>query len=231
MQPRTSTRVVNPKQHARTGAPSYPYREKADYVLQELDLKPGDVVVDIGAGDGWWAERMAPRVGPNGTIHALEVDQKKVDRMKAKFADVPQVKPYLSKKDGTGLAENCCDLAFLSQTYHHLDAKGRTDYLRKLRNVVKPTGRLCVIEKYSEIATRGKTHGTQLSKLLQVAEETGWIPVRCELMRGTYHYLAIFVQRDLFTGEPEPAKKPKPAGKGPNGKPPRAKQKPAAVKG
>ncbi len=31
---------------------------------------------------------------------------------------------------------------------------------------------------------------------------TGWILVRYELMVGTYHYLAIFVQKDLFPPEP-----------------------------
>jgi len=66
---------------------------------------------------------------------------------------------------------------------------------------VKRTGRLCVIEKYSAIATRGASHGTSLSQLVREAEQAGWIPVRYELMTGTYHYLAIFVQKDLFGPE------------------------------
>jgi len=155
-----STRIVDPNQHVRTGASGYPYRAKSDYILKELDLKPGDVVVDIGAGDGWWAERMAEFVGGEGIIYATEVEKKKVDQMKEKFTDLPQVRPYLCETDSTGLAENSCDLAFLSQTYHHLNLDGRVDYLRHLRQVVKPTGRLCVIEKYSVIATQHQLHGT-----------------------------------------------------------------------
>jgi len=70
-----STRVVDGKQHAYGGNGRYPYRQKSDYVLKELDLKAGDVVVDIGAGDGFWARQMAKSVGTDGVIHASEVEQ------------------------------------------------------------------------------------------------------------------------------------------------------------
>lgn len=201
-QPGESTRVVDANQHARTGPERYPYREKADYIFRELDLRPGDVVVDIGAGDGWWSERMLPFVGNEGVLHAAEIDEEKVKTMQQKFAHMPQIKPYLCKPDGTLLPENSCDLAFFSQSYHHLEPGGQVDYLKHLREVVKPTGRLCVIEKNAAIATEARAHATHLGELIDQAEAAGWIALRTELMPGTYHYLAIFAQKDLFPPEP-----------------------------
>ena len=201
-----STRVTDEKQHVRKVKGGYPYREKTDYVLWELDLKFGDVVADIGAGDGFWAEKMAKVVGPNGIVYAGEVAQDKVDKMKKRFADVPQVKPYLCPTDGPGLDENTCDLVFLSKTYHHLDKEGQVDYLDDLRSVVKPTGRLVVIEHYQELATgRMKDHSWSPGLLTQQAEQGGWILVRSELITGTHHFMAIFVQKELF-GIKEPKK-------------------------
>ena len=198
-----STRVADAGQHACASTGRYPYREKSEYVLKELDLKPGDVVVDIGAGDGWWAERMAKSVGTDGVIHASEVEQEKVDDMKKQFADVPQIRPYLCPTDDTSLPENSCDLAFLSKTYHHLNKGGHVDYLRHLRKVVKPTGRVCVIERHPTLTGgRGGQHAWSPGLLMQQAEEAGWVPVRYELITGTYHYIAIFVQQDLFSREP-----------------------------
>lgn len=195
-----STRVVDAKQHAYGGSGHYPYRDKSDYVMKELDLKTGDVVVDIGAGDGFWSRQMAKFVGVEGVIHASEVEQRKVNDMKEKLANVPQIKPYLSPLDGTALPENSCDLAFLSKTYHHLNEGSHVDYLRHLRKVVKPTGRLCVIEMNPALGSgRGSEHAWSPGLLIQQAEEAGWILVRCELMTGTYHFIAIFVQRDLFS--------------------------------
>ena len=212
-----STRVIDPNQHACTGGGGYPYRKKAGYVLKELDLKKGDVVVDIGAGDGWWAEKMAKFVGPEGTIHASEIKQGQVDRMKKKFADVPQIKPYLCPTDSTALKDNSCDLAFLSKTYHHLNKGGHIDYLSHLRKVIKPTGRLCVIEKHPALGSgRDKQHAWLPGLLMQQADEAGWIPARYELITGTYHYIAIFVQRELF--QPEQQRKKTQAGEKRSGK-------------
>jgi len=194
-----STRIVDAKQHSVSGGGRYPYRQKSEYVLKELDLKAGDVVVDIGAGDGFWARQMAKSVGAEGVIHASEVEQGKVDDMKEKLADVPQVKPYLSPLDGTDLPENSCDLAFLSKTYHHFNEGGHVDYLRHLRKVVKPTGRLCVIEMNPALGRgRASEHAFSPGLLIQQAEQAGWISVRCELMTGTNHYIAIFVQKELL---------------------------------
>lgn len=192
-----STRVVSPDQHVCTIKGGYPYREKSDYVMRELDLRPGDVVVDIGAGDGWWTERMAELVGPNGKVYAAEVDQKLVDRMLDKY-DTPQIKPYLCETDGTGLPENSCDLAFLSKTYHHLNEDSHVAYLRHLRKVVKLTGRVCIIEKYTAIRGDRKEHAWPPDLLIEQAQEAGWVPVRYELITGTNHYIAFFVQKDLF---------------------------------
>ena len=198
-----STRIVDPNQHAYKGSGGYPYRQKSDYILKELDLKTGDVIVDIGAGDGFWARQMAKSIGAEGVIHASEVEQKKVDDMKEKLADVPQVKPYLSPLDGTALPENSCDLAFLSKTYHHLNEGSHVNYLRHLRQVVKPTGRLCVIEMNPALGSgRGRQHAWPPGLLIQQAEEAGWIIVRCELITGTNHYIAIFAQKELFSPEP-----------------------------
>ncbi len=206
-----STRISNPARHHRTGEQRYPYRDKSEYILKELDLQPGNVVVDIGAGDGWWVERMVKFVGDSGVIYAAEVEKKIVDELKEKFADTPQVKPSLCETDSTTLPENSCDLAFFSQTYHHLGEGTRVDYLKELLTVIKPTGRVVIIEKYTEIGLGEGTHGTRLSRLVRQAEEAGWVPVRLELMTGTYHYIAILAPKDLFP--PEPPKKNKP-GKG-----------------
>ncbi|KPK11355.1 MAG: 23S rRNA methyltransferase [Acidithiobacillales bacterium SG8_45] len=54
------------------------YRARAIYKLQEIDerdrlIKPGMVVVDLGAAPGSWCEYVVPRVGENGRVFALDI--------------------------------------------------------------------------------------------------------------------------------------------------------------
>jgi len=54
------------------------YRSRSAYKLTEIDdrdklLKPGMVVVDLGAAPGGWSQVAAKRVGPNGRVVAIDV--------------------------------------------------------------------------------------------------------------------------------------------------------------
>ncbi|MHC4532793.1 MAG: class I SAM-dependent methyltransferase [Planctomycetota bacterium] len=176
------------------------YREAADYVVKRLGLRRRSVVVDIGAGDGWWASKMAEKLGVKGVIHAGEIDQKKVDAMKEKWEATPQIKPYLCPTDGTGLEESSCDLAFISKTYHHFDKDTQVDYLRHLKKVIKASGRVVIIELHADLASgRGKEHSVQPGLLGHQAEQAGWMVLRCELIPGSDHFMATFVKPEAFS--------------------------------
>lgn len=193
-----TSRIADAAAFASRDGGGYAYRDNADWILDRLDLRPGDAVVDIGAGDGWWSDKLAQRVAPTGRVFAAEVQPSLVERMKQRFNGRPEIEPYLCPADHPGRPEGSIDLAFISQTYHHLPAEGRMKYWRALAAQCKPTGRVCVIETYPEIALRGQDHGTQLSKLLAEAEQGGWIAVEVWFLPGTQHYLAVFVPKPAF---------------------------------
>lgn len=194
-----STRILDPAQHRRRGSQNYPHRVEPHlgFVLRELDVRPGDAVADVGAGDGFWTDHFARRVGAEGTVWAAEVTQKLVDKLGERFAGTPQVKPRLIPADRLDLPEGSLDLAWFSLVYHHLP-EDRAGYLKRLRAAVKPTGRLAIVERYSVLLSSPKVHGAPAGALLGAAESAGWVLLRYELLPGTNHYLAIFAQKDLF---------------------------------
>ncbi|PIE43164.1 MAG: 23S rRNA (uridine(2552)-2'-O)-methyltransferase RlmE [Gammaproteobacteria bacterium] len=54
------------------------YRSRASYKLLEIDskdniLRPGSVVIDLGAAPGGWTQVVAEKVGPSGTVIASDI--------------------------------------------------------------------------------------------------------------------------------------------------------------
>lgn len=169
------------------------YREAANFVMAQLAIEPGQVVADIGAGDGWWTKHLADRVGAGGKVHAGEVVQDKVDAMTKKFMDTPQIKAYRCPMDSTGLPDHSCDLVYISKTYHHLE--GHVAYLRHLLQVTKASGRLAVVELHTDLASgRGKDHAWKPGLLTQQAEEAGWILQTYSMIPGSDHFIAVFIK-------------------------------------
>src|SRR5881409_3934660 len=72
---------------------------KIDYIISKLELKPGQVVADIGAGPGVISLPLAKAVSPGGKVYAVDIDQAFIDHiaMRAQEQHVANVKPILGK--------------------------------------------------------------------------------------------------------------------------------------
>lgn len=70
--------------------------EQPEKALDALNLKPGMVVADIGAGVGYMSLRMAKRVGPSGKVYANDLQPEMLAKLrenaaKAKITNVVTV--------------------------------------------------------------------------------------------------------------------------------------------
>lgn len=119
--------------------------QRPDDVVSALALAPGARVADLGAGDGYFVERLSAAVGPDGHVYAVDVDADTVARLAERFrAGSTNVETILGEPDDPGLPDRAIDLVLLVNTYHHIE--GRSDYFRKLRTDLAPGGRIAVIE-------------------------------------------------------------------------------------
>ncbi|WP_190812991.1 methyltransferase domain-containing protein [Saccharopolyspora pogona] len=57
-------------------------------MLDALDPQPGDDIMEIGAGTGWNAARLAARVGDPGHVVTIEVDPKVAETARKNLAEV-----------------------------------------------------------------------------------------------------------------------------------------------
>jgi ubiquinone/menaquinone biosynthesis C-methylase UbiE len=126
--------------------PEREQQEAVETAIESLELKPGMVVADIGAGTGYYTFRMAKKVGPAGKVYANELQQEMLDLLSKKKAD--NVITVLGAVDDPKLPKACCDLIIMVDVYHELSQPQKM--LRKIREELKPDGRLVLVEFRAE---------------------------------------------------------------------------------
>jgi len=115
-------------------------------VLAELAIGPGARVADLGAGDGYFAFRLADAVGSAGRVYAVEVDEGSLCRLRerALAGAYAQVEVVEGASDDPRLPDAAIDLVLLSSVYHHLE--DRVAYFARLRADLAPGGRVAIVE-------------------------------------------------------------------------------------
>ena len=120
--------------------------EAPSKALDALDLEPGMVVADIGAGSGYYASRIAKRIGPAGRVYATDIQPGMIDLLerRIKSEGLTNVTTILGGMDDPRLPPRSVDLAIMVDVYHELQQP--QIFLQRLRETFKPEGRLVLLE-------------------------------------------------------------------------------------
>lgn len=119
-------------------------------VIAALDLHPGEVVADLGAGSGYFTFRMAPKVGKTGTVLAVEIQQAMLDtlRTRATALKATNVKVVHGTETDPHLPSAGVDLVLFVDVYHELAYP--FEVMTKVRQALTPGGRVVFVEYRKE---------------------------------------------------------------------------------
>mgnify|MGYP006140518017 FL=1 len=120
--------------------------ERTDLLIQKLNLKPGMVVGDIGAGTGHISQMMAERIAPNGVVWAVDIQPQMIKMLQKKAEGLPKGRMQIrqsSEKD-LNLPERILDVAIMVDVYHELEYPRET--LQSLMKAVKKGGKIVFVE-------------------------------------------------------------------------------------
>jgi len=125
--------------------------QQPEKVIEALDIKPGMVMADVGAGSGYFTRRIAKAVGEEGKVLAIDVEQKMLDYNKQELEKLGMANRatfILAKPDDPLLSRNSVDLVFLCNAYHHVEH--HVDYWAKIKSALKPNGRVVIVDFYHD---------------------------------------------------------------------------------
>jgi arsenite methyltransferase len=123
----------------------YPVR---DTVLDKAQLKPGDTVLDVGAGDGLIAFGALDRLSPSGHVIFTDISQDLLDHCRAAAAAEGQLDRcsfVLASADSlTAVADSSVDVVTTRSVLIYV--KDKAAALREFHRVLRPGGRISVHE-------------------------------------------------------------------------------------
>lgn len=130
--------------------PEREQEEGSALLLEQLQLKPGLHVADVGAGTGYYARRIAQKVAPRGKVYAVDVQPEMIALLteRAKAAGIGNLVPVLATVKSTGLKPATIDLALMVDVYHELEFP--FEVLDSIVKALKPGGRVVFVEYRAE---------------------------------------------------------------------------------
>lgn len=182
--------------HSHGRGPSSFWMHDPDVIFGEIGLKGGESFLDMGCGPGDYAIYAAKIVGDEGAIYAIDrwddmirslLQEAGSQGLKNIIGIVSDITTTLPLKD------NCVDVCFISTVLHTLDInKAMIPLLDEVRRVLKPTGRLAIIECKKQAAPFGPPIHMCLS--LEEVEEivTPYSFVKIGFTDLGYNYLIQF---------------------------------------
>ncbi len=120
-----------------------------DKIVAGFGISEGMTVADFGSGAGYFTILLGQKVGKNGKVYALDIQESALDnvRVKAKAAGLENIETIRSNLEvlgSSGLADNSQDMVLLANILFQSEQKA--DIIKEAVRVLKSGGFLVVID-------------------------------------------------------------------------------------
>ena len=161
--------------------------QQPDRVINDLGIKPGARVADIGCGEGYFALRLAKSVGEQGLVFGVDIDSPALDVLKkrAEREHLTNVVVVVSEPTDTKLQPECVDMLLVCDVLHEVPEAQRLPLLKSAVRALKPGGFLYLIDyrKSRDVKFDPYENLIPRDELVRICTDAGLY------LDGEFHYL------------------------------------------
>jgi arsenite methyltransferase len=121
-------------------------RPVRDRVLDNAELQDGDVLLDVGTGDGLIALGALERVGPGGRVIFSDISHDLLDVCRARVGDARAEFVLAPAEDLSPIGDETVDVVTTRSVVIYLDRAAKERAFREFFRVLRPGGRLSMFE-------------------------------------------------------------------------------------
>jgi ubiquinone/menaquinone biosynthesis C-methylase UbiE len=124
--------------------------ERCSLLLDNLGLKTGMTVCDMGCGNGFYALPIAQLLGAHGRVLAVDIQPEMLDLLRERMeqTNVTNVTPILGSVHDPRLPDRSVDLMLLVDVYHEFSYPEQM--LAAIKRSLKPNGVVALVEFRAE---------------------------------------------------------------------------------
>jgi len=175
--------------HHHRGKSSESFLDK-EIILRELNIIPGQTILDAGCGNGYMSKEFSRILNNTGKVYALDPDREAIEALRrqtegtnieAMIGDITRTTP---------LEASSIDLIYLSTVFHGFSKDEIQDFQKEARRLLKPHARLAVVEIHKQSTPFGPPIGMRFSpeELKQIVTLSPLTIVEV----GQYFYMQLF---------------------------------------
>jgi ubiquinone/menaquinone biosynthesis C-methylase UbiE len=118
--------------------------------MEEIGVRPGMRVADVGAGDGYFTLLLAEAVGASGEVFASDIDADALHVLEERrdSVEAQNIHIILGTEDDPLLPDSSIDLVLIVNTIHLVE--NPTAFLENVRRSVKPSGMVVFVQWSAE---------------------------------------------------------------------------------